>query len=553
MPDPSPAENAILAELKNIHKLLQNQSNERNASGGSRRTGGRREQTTSYDPKANPDEDPTYLGGRRSVGGNFTVAGERLQSMGNWAQKRGYGGIGGGLQSAGKFFETAGTSYVPNALATASAINQIAIQPAQKLGGMSTSLNSLGEATGLSAAGGDISLGPFGMRTPFNAAALEGARIQASILKDSMQAGVTRGQASNIYNQLMGRGFMPDTAGFGRMKEGMLDINKFNSLLGQDPRTSEILDRSTRMGQSSVQDFVETMKTVPTAMRAGRESMSQVVQDMMAFGDFYKKQGGTYAGGTSAATAMMTASGLPGQSLLQLQQSGFVQARQMQQSGLMPWQLGQMDPQQRLMSTMQSVQMLSRQLGPTGPDKISKDRFGFTTVQKGSAKQDATIGMMLGTDAATIANIRENYAGIMTGTRLQEGFQHYEDAAKRIRGSSLSGDQKQAQLEQLDHSRSVSSLMSSVAAKGSGFKQGEIEAIMGEKTAELRSARFNQILAKKRQGMESKDSGPQVLIGLSDESKKYLHIKTSDKDKANANAGNGSTVSIPVPPTGWTQ
>jgi hypothetical protein len=263
-----------------------------------------------------------------------------------------------------------------------------------------------------------------------------------------------------------------------------------------------------------------------------------MLSDMTEFGEFYKSQGGTFAQGTQAAAQMSTASGLAPDVTLQLQKSGFVQARQMQQSGLMPWQLAQMSPQERLMSSLDTVQMMGKQLGPGSPDRITKDQFGFQQVISGSQKQDATIGMMLGgIPAEQVAMMRRNANKIKRGTAIQQGFSNYQQSAERIAGSGLSESQKMSQLSSLSEGPGFKKMLG--AMKSAGFGQSDIDAVAGSngggtgssadllKRIQGRYGTFEKQLGKLSGSNQYQNQGPQVLVGLSPEAMKMLKIKNN--------------------------
>lgn len=549
----------LLSEMLKTLKDIDSGIKQGGGDGGAKPTGG-----PSMDPRAaqraagNVPQDPERMGGRPTPGNLVTAAGNMAEGFGDFLQNRKPRDVStppNSFQKAGQFLQKAGSEFMPEGRLNAQAISHAA----QTVGRVSTNLNYAGESQGLSGAGGDISIGGIGFRTPFSAAGQMGMRMKMETIGQSFGAGITGAQATNIQNQLIERGHQFDTANYGKMRDAMTNLTKENSALGQDPLSYDILDKSTRLGGSSIEEFNKIMKEVPDVMGAAQESMKQVLSDMDQMGDYAKKTGGTYAQGAAASQQMGLLTGLAGPTSLAMQENGFVKANAMTQTGLLPWQMGQMTGVQRTKAMYSSMDQLYNQMGPAPKDKMTVDAAGFKHVQSGQQQRDADVAMMMGTTPEVVAKMRRDKAKVMAKTNAEEGFTGYTEQASAIsKDFNLTEEEKKAKLAKL----------SSVGGKGTygelekqmkaaGFSGGEMKSVMEAgkdkaggsaedlaKQAAERKKKFEEIVGKKT-GKDSEQKDGSVVVTLSEDAKRYLSIvgSPSGEAKTSAGAGQGTVVS----------
>lgn len=455
------------------------------------------------------------------------------------------------------------SQWSPRATAYANAINSGIIQPAQRVGAVATSLNQLGEMQGISAAGGDLSIGGMGFRTPFNQAAYTGAKMKFDQLLTSMDAGITFGQAGKIQEMTTGLGYKFGTSAYNNVAGGLESITKMNSLMGQDPRTAELIDRGTRYGQASVSDMVSSLSDLNDTIKNSNVSVAQAMQDAIGYTNLIAKQGGTAAMGVETSGAMQRITGLAGAVTLPLQQNGYVQAMQMKSTGLLPWQLGQMSAGQRAAMTMQSIDQLSRQLGPAPRDTVRTDASGFRHIISGQDKHDATIAQLMGVSVDVIKNMRRNYRRDQKFASLEEGFSGYEQTASRIVRGNLSESEKISRLNRISGYGGKGTFGAlQERMKKAGFTQDEIQSVAkaGEGKLDdlqgsaklaaeirLRNKKFREIEAKKTQKQTGAANKNKITIDLTNDAKKILKINDEGGlGKAEAGKGIGTVVGTAI-------
>jgi hypothetical protein len=101
-----------------------------------------------------------------------------------------------------------------------------------------------------------------------------------------------------------------------------------------------MIDQATRLGQYPLNDFVNTLKTVPETARAANMGIAEFQQQLDQVGNALQERGLTYGQGVQAANRF---SGITNQSPLvgqQLMDNQFVQANMMGKYGLLPEQQG---------------------------------------------------------------------------------------------------------------------------------------------------------------------------------------------------------------------
>jgi len=459
---------------------------------------------------------------------------------------------------AGNALNTA-SNYVPKAEAYAGVINQGVIQPAYKYGAAATDLNQMGAAQGISA--GSTQMGPLGVTMPFNPAFNRGVEMKVQALKDSMQGGVTVAQAENIQQAAVAAGYKTGGSQFNGMRHSLQALTKINPLMGQDPMAAELYTRGSRYGASSDSDFVEAANQLNDTIKNTNVSVAQALQDATAYTNLLAKTGGNPSGaaGMALSSTMQNITGLSGPTSLALQGNGYVQAMQMKGTGLMPWQLGQMDNSQRAMMTMKSVNQLGKMLGPSpGGTKITTDSAGFQHMNTAQDRQDANTAMMMGVDTAVIKNMRKNYKRDMAFGKISTGFAGYEETAGRISSSHLGESQKLAKLQALNNQFGGKGTVGALhqQMEKAGFSQDQMDKIMkaGDKAsgsgssklaamAHLRNQAFQDELGKKTGKQQGASDKNKVMVGLTNDAKKLLKIEgSSDNSKVLAGAGIGTVV-----------
>lgn len=515
--------------------------------------------------KGDAFEMPETYAGRYTTQQTFQQLANLFKDLGNKRQQS--GGLSPGASTpegifgtAGKLFDKA-AAFTPKASGYADAINKGFIRPAQQYGAIATNLNQIGERQGVSGMGSDVGLGPFGVRMPFNDAFNRGLEMKFQAFQDSLGAGLTIGQASKAQEMTVDAGYKYGTPQYNAMKNTIEGATKINSLIGQDPRTAELIDRSTRFGGASQSDMIASITELNNTIKTSNMSVAQALQGALAYTNLLAKTGGNPAAGMRTFSEMSNITGLPGETSLALQGNGYVQAMQMKSTGLLPWQLGQMNPSQRAALTMQSVNQLSRQLGPLPAASSHMDAAGFMHTVSGQDKQDATIAQLMGVDINVIKNMRKNYGANQKYARASEGFTGYAESAMNIATGHLSESEKVARINQLNNAGGGRGTYGALIGqmKRAGFSQKEMDDVMntGNKLANqtgtsgarlvaeqahFRNLQFQKILGEKTGKQEGASDRSKVMFDLTPDAKKILQVSDSKQKKGLAGMGIGSVV-----------
>ncbi len=204
---------------------------------------------------------------------------------------------------------------------------------------------SAGQSYGLS--GSPTSIGPFQSPLPFGLPGIADSPAASEYYGNMFDAatamfepGVTYGGEQNINTMLEETGW--HGARQDVLENAMTQLNKDVGGEGiLDPGvTASMIDQATRLGQYPLEDFINTLKTVPETARAANMSVAEFQQQLDQVGNALQERGLTYGQGVQAANRF---SGVTNQSPLvgqQLMDNQFIQANLMGKYGLLPEQQG---------------------------------------------------------------------------------------------------------------------------------------------------------------------------------------------------------------------
>lgn len=551
-----------------------------------------RQQNEILSELARGQTDPNYRGGTYGSMRILDLLAKAVDKLGQKVDKMGGGAAPtGGLSSSGshptdnpaavaaqRIFTARdriqeAARYVPVALRQGADIaydvNQELIQPARRAGAVATGLIQTGELQGLSGAGGDITIPGtnIGVRTPFSEAGMRGLGMRVEAFRTSMQAGITMAQAENIQRSVVNAGYNQGTAGYNALNKTFQYATQMNSLIGQDPRFQEMAISGMRFGGATMQDMIETVKEINDTAGKINIGIGQMLDTSLKYRDLLAQTGGNPAMAGRMTARMAALTGLPPETSFALQNNPFVMARQMQATGLLPWQLGQMAPEERAGTTYEAFDMIARQLGPGGPTTRRTDVGGFTHISTGEDKQDATIAMLMGVDTNVVKQMKRNRGKVMARAEAADVFAGYAGTAERILGGAGSDAEKITRLramesgggrgtlgalrEQMKRAGASEEDVKKVMEAGKDIGGPEGHKILGK--ARAREMAFQEWAAEKS-GVEQ---GGKVMVDLTEEAKKLLKIKNNDVDgKALAGAGIGTVVggaigsAVPIPGVG---
>lgn len=297
-------------------------------------------------------------------------------------------------------------------------------------------MRALGYETG--AQGG--SPGFLGMRMPWDSASLHGIGQEMSKWGFALGNNLTPGQASAIYNNLYSQGWYGGQA-TNEMRNAGAAIMQSNPLIGSDPQTYAMMDQATRLGATSLDTFVQIMKSVPAAAQSAHVSIAQMMGDMQAMGQYNQTIGGTFGGGMEKAQTWANITGLDPGVMQQMMQNPMVQGMTFMQTGLMPWEQGLATGGQQTQGIMSAVSMLRNMITPTHTIRTEIGNTGFYNTVSRNQQQAALIGQMLGISPAQVENLLHNQHGIQVGANISNEDLAYQQRVRHLIEHNASGAQ----------------------------------------------------------------------------------------------------------------
>jgi hypothetical protein len=455
-------------------------------------------------------------------------------------------------------------------------------------------LQGLGATVG-TGGGGDISaslpfIGKVGMRIPFlDPQFLKGASEEWQRSKMAMGAGINKTQANTIFDNLYQLGWLGGDR-TNDMRQSGAQIMKYNTQLGNNPAVYQAMDKATRMGMQSLNEFVGVVKQIPDAAKAAHVSLDQMVQDGNALGELNQQQGGTYAAGFRSAQYISQLTGLPSGVFAQMFQNPLVQSQAMLNTGLGPWVQGLQTPEERLQSVFGAVNSMlpgTRFGNRTINDHGVAGEFGFRHFVSGSSQQDAMLSKLLGVGPEWVHKMKDKkfQQRVLVGTELLGAGEDWSAKVHRVAGrgdkwhplfgmqanhtGSLGDLRKMMKMavnqhgKQMFSEREIQSVMD--AAKVNGHRvgatkghwihepamgRGEVPGaghwVPGKKAhwegtspeqASEKAYKKMRDLYKKKNPTPSDPNAPKVTIDLSPAARKLFGLKNDTKDKANAGQG----------------
>lgn len=312
-----------------------------------------------------------------------------------------------------------------------------------------SSLMNTGASLGVSPAGGDVNIGPFGFRTPFNAAAGAGISREWEIFKMRQAGGINGEQARFIFDQLNARGFSP-MSNQGKYQgtdesmrrtpsfEHMADAGKWMTQKNPELVNEEyfnLMDKATRTGAASLDSFNYTMSKVPTVAQKAGVSINQLQADMDAVGQAYQAQGGTHVAGQEAAVQFTSLTKLPAALLPGLMQNPFVQNYGMQKNRLMPWEQGLETGPQKAADVSGAVWQMYQQL-PGLPAQHMNDGSGFSHTVTSEDRKLAQMHMQFPElDVSQLRQILTTHKTVQARASLDQFAQDWSKSVGRARNN----------------------------------------------------------------------------------------------------------------------
>jgi hypothetical protein len=252
----------------------------------------------------------------------------------------------------------------------------------------------------------------------------EGINQRVNVQRLRMMGGINREQANAIVGSLAGAGWTGEE-GQGLAFDAIAPLVQ----QGLDPgATTAMMDQAIRNGNTSVQDFVDTMKDLGPAAHAARMSLTEYQEALNGFAEWAKGAGATYGQGLSLGRNVSESLGMAPQVAQSLMESPMVQAGGIAQ-GLLPNELGLMNGPMAQQSIFNALNMAEN---ATSNFPSIKDAHGNIVVS-GRDRQDAQIATIMGTTPEIVKSLRRQSQSSPAASRALTSLDHYGSTAKAVR------------------------------------------------------------------------------------------------------------------------
>lgn len=455
--------------------------------------------------------------------------------------------------------------------------------------GYSQGLEGYASGLGYTTEGQDsgLDLGPLGstndlsilgahFRMPLiNPTAISGILGEGGVADSYMTAlkypGLSGQETMQIQQSQAEKGWFPGTRQSQTMFDTTAHLYSQGGAVGElalDPGVQDMQEKALRSGVTSMDDFVETIKSIPDAAKNANESIGQMVADMNAYGDFNQQTGGTHFAGAQQALQMSSVTGLPAGSTQGLVESPWAQSAIFRATGMPSWMQGTLDGPTKNAAAMQGFFQLAHAVG-RGKDYDRKLGAGYTdhvSAIETQAAQMHEFGLP-NMKPETIAKLLRQGPGAFKKRNKVMGWASAwkENAESLIREGAdpekidtyLSGGMEQG----TNFGHLLKSMAAQKTATGARmFSQEDIRQIrsagIGQHGEELARAKYNavqEVLGTKAGKVSDAAGSPgqTVQIDLSPAARKFLQLPNKKSQmKLGVNAGDGQNVNSSY--TGYT-
>jgi hypothetical protein len=253
----------------------------------------------------------------------------------------------------------------------------------------------------------------------------EAINQRVNVQRLRMRGGINGQQAQEIIGSLAGLGWTGE--------EGQnLAFDAVAPLVqqGQNPGiVSALLDQSIRNGNTSLEDFRETMDNLGPAARAARMSLDEYQESLGAFAEAAQEQGAFYGQGLRLGRNLSSGFGVTPQQATAVMQSPLTQGMAMMNYGVLPNEMAMIGPSAIGNATGQSVDMALRAAGAFNRDIVRDGKV----VMKGEDRMSNQAAAFMGVSRETFERLR---AGRDTAPRIfeaQEALEAFERGSGFLR------------------------------------------------------------------------------------------------------------------------
>lgn len=305
---------------------------------------------------------------------------------------------------------------------------------------------SLGYEPGNGALGANSVSGPFGtnFRIPLlNSAALSGITQTAGAYDTAMQyPGLSGTQVMAMNQNLAERGWFPGQESQQSLFDAQAHLISKGGVfqqLGENPATAEMLDESTRNGNASMEEMIQTIEEIPDAAEKAHEGVAQFQASMREIGEYNESIGGTKFEGQQQAKLLSESTGMPIQAVKGLIESPYTSSAIFRETGIPSWAQGSVPASVKNEIGLKEFWRLAGQVGP-GEAHTYTTADGVKIHQSAKEAQAAQMHLINPSVSyeTALRMLREGRTGSQGRSRISgdlEGWkQHFDEIAGQGKG-----------------------------------------------------------------------------------------------------------------------
>lgn len=376
------------------------------------------------------------------------------------------------------------------------------------------SLQQMGTQMGESTPQWDYNLLPFGPTLNFDAPKmlqplLPGAQNKAfrekwkAALGDREFKNVSSSKRQEILSEAVAHGRGRDDGRLNRYQEAA--YKSLNQKGLQDLSADsfgKMYDQDLRHGQTSMNDFIKTVRDIPAAAKAARMGTEEYVQSLIGVGEqFSNSMGATANKGRSYGNSFATATGADPALGALLLKNPMIQGQLMRETQILPNAQGAISNSTLMRSSVDTIKLMRKQYESSFKDKTEEHAWGNTTVTAAQQADAAVLELFPGMAL-------EQYKDLMGGAKTAEKAANLTEVATANRKQMLAHKNDPGYLEKIKHGGIkketgkygiASNAEVTAAMREAGFKDKEINSVWDIKAVGGRANKIQEILAARKE------------------------------------------------------
>lgn len=388
--------------------------------------------------------------------------------------------------------------------------------------------------------------------------AAEGVQQRINIQRLRMAGGIDKGQAEEIVGELAGRGWVGEQG-----QNAAFDAIAPLVQKGLDPATSvDQMDRALRQGNTSIEEFRDTLKDLGSAAQASRMTLQEYQESLTGFAEQATDAGGGFNQGMRLGKNVARATGIAPQVAGDLLFNSPLVAGMAMQQGFLPNELGGMGTNQATKALLGGLEMAEAATAGFRDQPIRDPETGEITMT-GEQRQSAQMATVLGTSREMVERLQRTRRTTRAAGRAEsllsrheaeiEGYTKERDRQDQtIDGKEVLPEEfrpsARAKLNDLGNKwgairKDITTLAPDRKADPKGFKQFQLDLqnVEGRQGSDrVEAARRLIDRQQKRITSEIPDDMPKVQIEFTPDAQKIFRQKDISPSRRKAQAGGPS-------------